>query len=159
MSALSKTKSGSVLFKIQNLVFKDCDFLDLNRPVQGPSFRYVIERVYTIKRKYGVKPGYQEHVLCEVGFELLELWIFLNLQPKSSSQIVIDIKKLCQKDRVEPLSKSHLLNWNLLLRMDLMSKLLTKLGLKNLGIWQRTVRSRGYTRIIVFLSQKEDVPG
>ena len=59
---------------------------------------YVIERVYTIKKEDVVKTGIHEYALCEVGFELQELWIFLNLQPKSHSQIQIDIKKLVAEE-------------------------------------------------------------
>ena len=45
-----KTRSSTVLFKIKELVFKERDILDLGRAIQVPSVKYVIERVYTIKK-------------------------------------------------------------------------------------------------------------
>ena len=103
-----KTRSSTVLFKIKELVFKERDILDLGRAIQVPSVNYVIERVYTIKKGMEKQPRCKDHALREVGYELQELWIFLNLQPKCHSQIVIDIKKLIgetEKLKRYPVSK------------------------------------------------------
>ena len=106
--AQCKTRSGTVLFKIKDLVFKERKYLDLSKAIQVPSMRYVIERVYTIKKEDVVKTGVHHYALREVAFELQELRIFLNLQPKSHSQIQIDIKKLvaeAEKLKRYPVSK------------------------------------------------------
>ena len=103
-----KTRSGSVLFKIQDLVFKERQVLDLSKPVQVPTVRYVVERFFTIKMGIGVNAGRELSAIREAAFELQEIWIFLNLQPKCHSQIVIDIKKLIQEaDKLKryPVSK------------------------------------------------------
>ena len=103
-----KARSSTVLFKINELVFKERDILDLGRVIQVPSVKYVIERVYTIKKGMEKQARCQDHALREVGFELQELWIFLNRQPKCHSQIVIDVKKLIgetEKLKRYPVSK------------------------------------------------------
>ena len=88
------TRSTSVLFNIKETVFKERELLDITKPVQVPSIKYVIERFFTIKKELGVRPGCSEFAFKEVASELQELWIFLNLQPKCHSQIVIIVKKL-----------------------------------------------------------------
>ena len=88
------TRSTSVLFNIKETVFKERELLDITKPIQVPSIKYVIERFFTIKKELGVRPGCSEFTFKEVASELQELWIFLNLQPKCHSQIVIIVKKL-----------------------------------------------------------------
>ena len=83
-----------MLFKIQDTVFKERKLLDISKPIQAPSTRYVIERYFTIKKEVGVRVSCKDIAFFEAACELQELWIFLNLQPKCHSQIVILIKKL-----------------------------------------------------------------
>ena len=95
--ARCRTRSDTVLFKIQDTQFKERDLLDLSKPIQVPSVRYVVERVFTVKKGIGVQPGCQDIAVKEASLELQELWVFLNLQPKSYSQIVRDITKLIKE--------------------------------------------------------------
>ena len=95
--AHDKTRSCSVLFNMQSTVFKETEVLDLTKPIQVPTVKYVIERFYTIKKEILEKDGCITKSTKEVASELQELWIYLNLQPKSHSQIVIAIKKLIEK--------------------------------------------------------------
>ena len=87
------TRSTSVLFNIQDTVFTERKLLDITKPIQVPSVRYVTERYFTIKKEYGCK----DFAFKEVACELQELWIFLNLQPMCHSQIVLMVKKLIEK--------------------------------------------------------------
>ena len=82
------TRSTSVLFNIQDTVFKERKLLDITKPIQVPSVRYVTERYFTIKKEYGVRVyGCKDFAFKEEACELQELWIFLNLQPKCHSAI------------------------------------------------------------------------
>ena len=65
----NKTRSGSVLFSLKDTVFKECEVLDLAKPVQLPTVKYVIKRFYTIKRQLGVQKGCHEFALREVTLE------------------------------------------------------------------------------------------
>ena len=72
-------------------MFKERKLLDISKPIQAPSTRYVIERYF--KKEVGVRVSCKDIAFFEAACELQEIWIFLNLQPMCHSQIVILIKK------------------------------------------------------------------
>ena len=97
MNAMSRSKSILAeikcdLFEIQ---FTKLEKLDLSKIQQLPTYKYVIERYLTIST--GLQQNLrkkQDTVLTELTKELIEIWVFMNIPPKTFTNVKNDIKAL-----------------------------------------------------------------
>ena len=75
-----KTRKDDILFKLGEVEFKRREMLDLEKVQQLPTYRYVIERCFTIKDALPPRePKKENAVLSILVHELRYMWIFMNI--------------------------------------------------------------------------------
>ena len=75
-----KTRKDDILFKLGEVEFKRREMLDLEKVQQLPTYRYVIERCFTIKDTLPPRePKKENAVLSILVHELRYIWIFMNI--------------------------------------------------------------------------------
>ena len=71
--------------------------LDLSRVQQLPTYRYVIERYLTVSNEFPSNlKNKKDKAITELTKELVEIWVFMNIPPKTFTNCRNDIKGLIQ---------------------------------------------------------------
>ena len=71
--------------------------LDLSRVQQLPTYRYVIERYLTVSNEFPSNlKNKKDKAITELTKELVEIWVFMNIPPKTFTNCRNDIKCLIQ---------------------------------------------------------------
>ena len=75
-------RSSDILLELGDVVLKKTPPLDLSVVQQLPSYRYVYSRYLTLRgREHPYKTSIPD-ISNELGKELREIWIFMNVTPK-----------------------------------------------------------------------------
>lgn len=103
------TRSSDILsrfvFDGVELTFQKQEKLDLTRAQQLPTHKYVIERHLTmVKEKSRTLPDKLNILMSELTTELRDIWIFMNIPPKSYTASRRQVKSLI--DQYSKLSKT-----------------------------------------------------
>ena len=96
--ACANLRKNNELFKIvvgdDSIVFRKAEPVDFNRLVRIPTYKWLYERYYSVLNDIPAnKPGRKNDVLIRLSKELVEVYLYCDLCPKTEATIKKNIEK------------------------------------------------------------------